>query len=141
MGIVRSIPEVEAWLSDHSESWRMLSDSEYRALVRDWNAKFRPLIEQEQTTSTGSRALDLLAGHLPADIILFSGIRVPEVANLGGSCACGYSASGLTLLDHNLLRQKELLTCAPDLSWSCLFSHETGSMFHEQLYGHLESVA
>lgn len=74
-------------------------------------------------------------------MVLFSGVNVPEVANLGGSCACAYSARALTSLNHGLLRRNELITCAPDLSWSCLYSHETGSMFHEKLYGRLESAA
>jgi len=140
LGIVRSLPEVESWLFNASESWRSLSDSQYRVLVGDWNAKFRRLIEHDEPTRTGNRALDAIAEHLPADVVLFSGIRVAEVANLGGSCACGYHAVRLRSLDHALLRRNELIACAPDLSWTCLFSHETGSMFHEQLYGLLESA-
>jgi hypothetical protein len=141
VGIVGSLPEVEAWLSEVADSWRPLSDPEYRYLVRDWKAKFSPLIEQSRFASSGDRALDALAAHLPADMVIFSGVHVPEVANLGGSCACAYSALALASLNHDLLRRNELITCAPDLLWSCLFSHETGGMFREQLYGRLESAA
>ena len=110
MGIVRSLPQVEAWLSDNSESWRQLPDSEYRALVRDWRSRFCQPIKHNETSETGDTALDALSHYLPADLILFSGVQVPEIGNLGGSCACAYTVSSLASLDHELLRQSEMIS-------------------------------
>ena len=40
----------------------------------------------------------------------------------------------LERLDSALARRLELVVVAEDFAWSCLFSHETGSLVHEELY-------
>jgi hypothetical protein len=72
---------------------------------------------------------------------MFSGVAVPEVANRGGSCAAAYRVTSLSRLDVGLLRATELIVVAPDVSWGRLLSHETGSTFHEKLYGCLGTAA
>ncbi|MEQ8768623.1 MAG: hypothetical protein RL885_32250 [Planctomycetota bacterium] len=139
MGITGRLLDVESWLTLVSESWRSLDDSEYRELVRDWIVRFRPLIRGGQYVLAGHRAIAALEEHLPAEVVLFSGARIEEIGNLGGACAAAYRAERLGALDAALLRHRELIACAPDLSWTCLFSHETGSFFQELLSGDLAS--
>lgn len=134
MGIMRSLPDVEEWLSANSQSWTPLLEAEYKTLVQDWTARFGVQIEEKNPAFMGHRALDALAENLAGDVVFFSGLKVPEVGNLGGYGPCGYRATGIRHVDHALLRKNELLVCAPDYSWTCLFSHETGDWYHEQFY-------
>jgi len=141
VGVVKRLPEVESWLSVDAASWEPLSDPAYRSLVRGWKLTYIPLIEARRSLAKGPQALDIVAKRLSGGVVLFSGVHVPEVGNLGGSCAAGYHALGLTRLNVALVRRSELLVAASDLTWSCLFSHETGSMFYEELYEASESAA
>jgi hypothetical protein len=54
--------------------------------------------------------------------------------SLGGRGAAAYRASRLERIEPDLARRLELVLVAEDFSWCFLFSRETGSMFHEELY-------
>ncbi len=133
MGIVRVLPDVEDWLTAEAESWTFLSDRDYIDLIRRWRVEFLPLIAFGPSFR-GERALQIVAERLPADVYLFSGVEVPELANTGGRWAAGYRAVGLRSLWRKLANQRELVIAAGDLSWSCVFSHEAGAWVWECLY-------
>src|SRR5262245_20513778 len=122
MGIVRALPDVEDWLSAEAESLSLISDRDYVALVRRWREGFVPLIAAATPSSQGNRAMQAIAERLPADVWLFSGVQVPELANTGGRGAMGYQAVGLRSLRRELANRLELVAVASDLSWSCVFS-------------------
>ena len=134
MGLVQRLPEVESWLTREAASWESLSDAAYKGLVRDWHATYSSLVESGNSRARGGRALEAVQKRLPAEVVLFSGVSVPRVANLGGRGAAAYRADALAGLNLDVLRRQELLLAAVDLSWCCLFSHETGALVHEQFY-------
>ena len=134
MGIVRTLPELESWLDDHTTSWVPLHDREYKALVGQWSDLFGPLIEARSPASGGSRATAALKSRLPCDVFLFSGLRVEQLMNTGGSGATAYQAVGLGDLDTDLANRLELVAVSVDFSWCCVFTHEAGSWVWEQLY-------
>lgn len=132
MGIARSLPELEESVAGWSSACDLLTAEDYKEVVARWKAAFKSLIETRSRRLSGSRALDSIESRLPQTVFLFSGVSIPEVANLGGRGPVGYRAIDLTRLDFGLARELELVLVSEDFSWSCLFSHETGSMFHEE---------
>ena len=134
MGFLREHPGIEAWVQEHADAWRCLTDSEYKSLVSRWKSTFWHLIELERPTRTGTRAMLALDQHLPASLFLFGGVGVPRVANMGSSGACGYHVTQLRKLDRDLANRLELILVDDRLSYSCVFSHEASSMVWEHLY-------
>ena len=134
MGIVRALPDIEAWLNADTTSWSFLSDREFKALVRRWSGCFSPLITANVSCLQGHRAIHSLEARLPADVVLLIGIRVPQLANTGGPSAAAYSATGLRSLRRDLANRMELVLSSDDLAWSCVFSHEAGAFVWEHLY-------
>ena len=134
MGRVRSMPELEAWLDDHADSWLLIPDREYTTLVHQWSALFQPLIEADNVAHKGHRAMMVLESRLPRDLVLFSGVRIPRLANLGGHGRAAYRAIGLQLLERDRANRLELIAVALDFTWCCVFSHEAGAFVWEQLY-------
>ena len=134
MGIVRVLPDVEDWLDAEAESWAPLSDRDYVAIVRQWRDDFSPLIAAGAPCFQGNRAMQAIAERLPADVWLFSGVQVSELANTGGLGAAGYQAAGLRNIRRELANRFEMVTAVADLSWSCVFSHVAGAFVWECLY-------
>jgi hypothetical protein len=134
LGIVRTLPRLEAWLDDHADSWAPLADRDYKTLVRRWSSLFGPLIDADLAVFKGSRAISSLESRLPGDVILFSGVRVPGLSNNGGLGAAAYRAVGLRALSSELANQLALIALSVDFSWCCVFSHEAGSWVWEQMY-------
>jgi hypothetical protein len=134
MGFTRSLPELEASLDAQSQGWQALDDGCYKRAVDNWNAAFREPIEQRQQHQTGVQALEEFRSRLPSDVLFLSGIRIPDVANLGGRGAAAYSATALTGLDLDMARMLELVVVAQHFSWCLLLSHETGSWYREEFW-------
>jgi hypothetical protein len=135
MGIVRTLPNLESWLDTNADSWFALSDPEYKALVRRWTESYSHLLATRLPRhQQGYRAMLSLEDRLPANVFLFSGLKVPQLDNLGGSGPAAYRAIGLQRLSRDLANQLELIVSSEDLAWSCIFSHEAGAWVWEQLY-------
>jgi hypothetical protein len=134
MGITRALPDVEEWLEAEASSWSAISDRDYAALVRRCRDTFLPSVMAETPSLHGDRAMQAIAERLPADIWVFSGIRIPEMANMGGQGAAGYEVAGLRNLPRELANHLELVVVAENFSWSCVFSHEAGSCVWECLF-------
>jgi len=141
MGIIRVLQEVEHWLEREAESWSPISHRDYLRLVQQWREDFMPLIVAGTPSAQGDRAMEAVAERMPADVWLFSGVTVPELANMGGSGAAGYQAAGLRRIWRELANRLELVFAASDLSWSCVFSHEAGAFVWECLYDRLPEAA
>jgi hypothetical protein len=134
MGKVWNAHQLEAWLTDHADSWCMLAQHDYSALVNRWSALFWPLIAASNVTHHGHRAIMVLESRLPCEIFLFNGVQIPQVMNLGGRSRAAYRAVGLLDLNRKLANQLELIAVPIDLSWCCVFTHEAGGYGWEQLY-------
>lgn len=134
MGLARSLPELEDSLAGRATACEVLTDRDYQQLIARWQSIFRPLVESRSRRLSGARALEATRAKLPQTVLLFSGVRIPEVANHGGRGPVAYRAVKLASFDAELARQLELVLVAEDFSWSCVFSHESGSMVHEELY-------
>ena len=132
MSIMNVFPAIEKWLDADAESWSPLSDQDYVALVRQWRNDYMPLIAGGEYVFQAGRAIHAFEGRLPTNVWLFSGVHVPELANMGGSGAAGYQAVKLRSLRRELASELELIVVACDLSWSCVFSHETWEQLYER---------
>ncbi len=134
MGIVRAIPDLEAWLDNDADMWSPLSDPEYKALVRRWSEGFGSLVATGARRLQGSRAMLSLQTRLPADVYVLSGLSIPQLANLGGLGPAAFRASGLRSVPRDLANRLELIIASQTFAWSCVFSHEAGAFVWEQLY-------
>jgi hypothetical protein len=134
MGIVRALPDLEGWLDADADSWASLADQEYKTLVRHWSERFSPLIAAGASCLQGSRAMLSLENRLPADVYVLSGMRVPQLANMGGRGPAAYQAIGLRSIPRVSANRMELIVVSVDFTWSCVFSHEAGAFVWEQLY-------
>jgi hypothetical protein len=134
MGIVRALPDVEEWLDSEANSWSPLSDRAYVALVQQWRDTFLTSVMAETPSLHGVRAMQAIAERLTADIWVLSGIRIPQLANMGGQGPAGYDVAGLRSVPREMANHLELVVAARDLSWSCVFSHEAGSSVWECLF-------
>src|SRR5262245_36536606 len=108
MGILRAIPDIEAWLDADAISWSAVSDAEYRAMVRRWFETFAPLVACDSKCTKGGRAIVSLEGRLPADVIVISGLAVPELCNTGGLGPAAFRAQGLIGVDRDWANRREL---------------------------------
>jgi hypothetical protein len=134
LGIVRTLPGLEAWLDKYADSWAPLPDRDYKTLIKHWSSLFGSLIDADLAVFTGNRAILSLESRLPGDVFLFSGVEVPQLMNTGGRGAAAYRALGLRALSRELANQLELVATSADSSWCCVFSHEAGSFVWEQMY-------
>ena len=134
MGIVRALPNLEAWLEADADSWSGLSDAEYKSLVRRWFEGFLHLVEADASSFRGSRALLAVESRLPANVYLLSGVRVPALANAGGLGPAAYLANELRSIRAELANRLELIVVSENFAWSCVFSHEAGAFVSEQMY-------
>ena len=134
MGFVQTSPAIEQWLEAHSEAWRCITDAEYASVVSRWKENFWRLIELSYQTRTGTRAIADLGHRFPASVFLFSGVRVPLLANMGGPGTCGYHATLLRKLDREVANTEELILVSDRFAFSYVFSHEAGAMVWEHLY-------
>jgi hypothetical protein len=134
VGLIRALVILEDWLDGHAVSWLLLSDREYAVLVRDWSIVFGPLIGANASSRRGHRAFEEFHARLPCDAVLFSGVDVPRLANMGGRGASAYRAVQLRSLERALANNLELIVASVDLSWCCVFSHEAGSFVWEELF-------
>ena len=137
MGFVRRSLRLEGWLDDHSESWSLLSDREYKALVKSWSTLFIPLIESGKRSFEGYFAIEAFGKHIPADVYLFSGIRIPQLLN-NGLVAFAYRTDQLCELDRDLANCLDLVVVNSNMAWSCVYSHEAGSWVWEQFYDRVQ---
>lgn len=134
MGILRAIPEIEAWLDAVATSWSVVSESEYKALVRRWSETYAPLVVADAKCTKGGRAMVSLQARLPANVIVISGLPVPELCNTGGRGPAAFRAQGLMRVDRDWANSMELILAADDFSWAFVFSHEAGAWVWEHLY-------
>jgi hypothetical protein len=134
VGFVQALCSLEDWLDGQAASWHQLSDSEYTALVRRWSSLFDALIEAGASSRRGNRAFEELRARLPCDAVLFSGVRIPRLANMGGRGPSAYRAIELRSVDRMLVNDLELIVAPIDLAWCCIFSHEAGSLAWEELF-------
>jgi hypothetical protein len=134
MGLVRGIESLEDWLDGHAACWLRLSDREYVVLVRQWTSSFVPLIEADAPSRRGHRAFEEFQTRLPCEVVLFSGVKVPRLANEGGHGPSVYHVFGLQSLDRVLANKLELVVAPVDFAWCFVFSHEAGFLVWETLF-------
>ena len=135
MEIVRAKADLQNWLTTNSDCWELLSDAHYKDVARRWSQDYLPMIRDNRQSISGHRAIATLQSRLPSDAILFRGVRITQLANLGGSgWPTAYRATGLRAIDRQLANSLELIVGATDFAWSCVFSHEAGSLAWEQFY-------
>ena len=135
MGIVKALPTLEAWVESRGLAWARLSDREYRSCLGSWSNTFQHRIERRWQHVKGARAILDFESELPCSVFLICGVSIPEVANLGGSCASGYRIDNCDSLDLSLCSSLELVVISSDFRWSLLLSHETsGGMCHPELW-------
>src|SRR5262245_39298437 len=101
MGILRAIPEIEGWLDNDATSWSVVSEPEYKALVRRWSETFAPLVAADAKCTKGDRAMVSLQARLPANVIIMSGVPVPELCNTGGRGPAAFQTQGLMRVDRD----------------------------------------
>ena len=133
MGLVQRLPELEDWLSKHAVTWTLLTDAEYKLLIRAWAATFRPIIESPGRYLSGGRALRTLQSKFPCNVAMFSGLRIRSAENTGGRGPSGYNVENLSSINIPLGRELEIIVVADNLTWGCSLSREEGyERFYEE---------
>lgn len=134
MGFLRTIPEIDAWLDSNATSWSAVSEVEYKSLVRRWSETFAPLVAADAKCTKGGRAMASLQASLPANVIVVSGLPVPELCNTGGLGPAAFRTQGLMRVDRDWANRLELILVSDDFSWALVYSHEAGALVWEHLY-------
>lgn len=131
MSITRPQPEFEAWLNEQAADWQILDDLSYKRLVNE----FRELYQHTPNPSRvrkGDKAVAELTSRLNEGAYVFGGFSIPEMANTGSSGPCAYKIIRLSGLPRDILNRLELIVLSINKSWCCLFSHECGTLVHEE---------
>jgi hypothetical protein len=135
VGFLRRVLRLEEWLNDAAQSWRMLSDREYRAHVAAWRAAFdHHLRHTRKATVTPLLAVEQ---QLPFSGIVFTIVAHPGIPTSpqAGSNApvYAYEATELRHLDRDVLASCDAIVSDNKLRFACIYTHEAGSLW-EPMY-------
>ena len=135
MGIVRALPELEAWLDADASSWSSLPDPGIQGArsVAGPSASHRSSPRAPPASKAIGR-FNLSNLGSPPTSSCSAAFRCARLANMGGRGAAAYAATGLRGLRRDLANRMELVLASDDLAWSCVFSHEAGAFVWEHLY-------
>jgi hypothetical protein len=135
MGFLRRVLRLEEWLDDAAQSWRMLSDGEYRAHVASWRAAFDGHLRRTRAATV--TPLLAVERQLPFSGTIFTIVAHPGIATSpqAGSNApvYAYEATELHRLDRDVLASCDAIVSDLDLRFACIYTHEAGSLW-EPLY-------
>ena len=129
MAVVRSNPSIEAWLTHSADSWSLISDAEYRVLVDRWRHVFAASIAGPSAVQ-GPTAVAEFEAHLPAAVILFNGVSVPQAAVTGARHPHAYKAANLRSVASELAHEFDLVLVNDAFSYCCICTHEWQALAH-----------
>src|SRR5262245_62153562 len=130
MTVVRSRPSIEAWLTRSAESWALLSDAEYRAVVERWRQAFAGAIDGPFAVQ-GVTAVAEFEAQLPATVILFNGVSVPRAAVVTGARhPHAYKAVRLQSVERELAHGLDLVLVNDAFAYCCVCTHEWQGVAH-----------
>lgn len=135
MGFIRRNSAIEIFCDEHGIEWELLSDQEYKSLLKDWRASFEKLIF-EKNGIKGDSAVECLKQRLPLDFYIFNmpdnryfGVRSREPKN-----TFAYRVFSLNIIDRELFNREEVIMCDIDILVTSIFNHEAPYMHPELTY-------
>lgn len=134
MGFTVRLAELEAFLDDHARAWQCATDVEWRRVAAQWEQVFRGPVERQEQHQAGVRACEHFASRLPADVLILSGLAIPEVGNVACQGAALYRVAGLVELDLQLAGRCEVVVIGAEFDWCLLTSHETALAAAHELF-------
>ena len=115
-------PELEHWLAGCSSTFRLLSDREYHAAVREWREAFAHRLAA--TPHHGDAAADQLDLRLPATVFLFNGLAVAQVSSGSTSKPSAYAVAELAELQPQLVNQGDFILVDTSFTFTYVGTHE-----------------
>lgn len=124
MGFVRGNGKIEECLNHSGAEWRILSDSEYKMVVKKWKESFELLIDNFPKWR-GYDALELLTSKLGDEIYIFN---VPNyfitTQPLRNKPTYAYIVTSLKSFDRQIFNSEEAIIYSIKLNFMCVFSSE-----------------
>ncbi len=124
MGIVRRNYEIEKYLNYASAEWCILSDSEYKIVMRKWKESFELLID-DFPKWRGYDALELLTSKLGGEMYIFNAPNYFIVTQpLQNKPTYAYIVTSLKSFDRLIFNSEEAIVCSVEFDFMCAFSSE-----------------
>lgn len=136
MGLLSVNPELETFLDAETDRWRMLSDKEYRDLIRRWRETFEAKFHSTDPQLTGQHAL----AHVESQLLPASGFvfQVPGYrygpASASRKTAFAYEFEQMSGTNHDLLNWEDAILVDADMTWCCFYTHEAGALAQPAFY-------
>lgn len=130
MGFLSRVPAVEEWLDEAAEEWSQLSEREYRDFWRRWREAFESRLSKGRPAARDVEAMARIERELPFEAVVFSApgydflpSSTPDRAPL-----FAYRTSRLTRIDRERCNSWDCILADRDLRFTCLYTHEIGSL-------------
>lgn len=134
MGFLKVHHSIEGWLQTAAVSFRALSQKEYKDLVAEWRVRFERLLVSREFIA-GRAAERAAEDALPTNVVIFRlpGYRwLPAGTDARFDAAYAYRATRLRFLDFSVANAADAVIADEDLTFTCLCTHEAGSMTQVQ---------
>ena len=130
MGFLSRVPAVEEWLDEAAEEWSQLSDREYGDFWRRWREAFESRLSKGKSTARDVEAMARIERDLPFEAVVFSapGYDFLPSSTPDGAPLFAYRASRLTRIDRERCNSWDCILADRDLRFTCLYTHEIGSL-------------
>lgn len=133
MGIVKRKTELENYLDLIGAEWHLLSDNEYKRLVRE----IKKITESKENFLLlhGDDAYSEFENSLPFSGYIFSipGHPLLSIYTGAGEITTAYRAMNIQSIDREKINSVECIFSDSDLNYAILFNHEWDSMCPEML--------
>ena len=130
MSFVKGNQNFEVWLDLFWSDYRILKDSEYVVLLKDWRSIFDNPLEKEEYVFKGDKAMHAMEYQLPNDVYIFNfpGYKfLPASTNIGDK-VYAYMVKGLGGIDRELFNNSDSIICDLNFQRTCIYTHEWQSL-------------
>ena len=136
MGFIKQCNQLEAFFARQCGSYQLLSDSEYRKVIKEWRSAFEDSITINADHKAGDKAILALSSRLPLSGYIFNmpGYKFLPVVPLSTDPAYSYRIVDLREIDESLFNKVEAVVCNSSFDYTCVFNHEAQACVAEMFY-------
>ncbi|HKI01063.1 MAG TPA: hypothetical protein VKK31_03700 [Thermoanaerobaculia bacterium] len=128
MGFLSSVPVLEEWLDEATDGWSGLTNREYAELWSRWRAAFESRLRTGKPTAKDIDAMASIERALPFEAFLFSAPGYEFLPSGTSLPVFGYRVTPLARVDRDLFNSCDVIVADADLRFTCLYTHEIGTL-------------
>jgi hypothetical protein len=124
MGIIARDLHLEEYLDTYSKEWFLLSDKEYRTLIKEWKISFEERLISKSTVHL-EKVNESLKSKFPINCFVFNCPNYGYLPNNQGADrqqTYAYKVNNLSSLDRNVLNSIGSILCSENFSFMCAFN-------------------